>query len=499
MKTQQLFAWIGKTDLDASGGKEAAGLGPIGQTVEERGFEVIHLLSNYPAEKGRKYVAWLKKRFNVSASLHRHDLSSPVEFGEIYEAAIKTIDKESAPEDTCRAFQISSGTNAMAAIWLLLGRTSRRGELLQSSREEGVKTVSLPFEFSADYLPIGSESSGSDIEQLSQELPPESPEFGMILQQSEVMEKVKVQARRMARFDVPVLILGETGTGKELFAEAIYSESARSSGPFIAVNCGAISKELVESELFGHVRGAFTGAHADHEGHIARADGGILFLDEVGELPLPAQVKLLRVLQEKQLQRVGDSETSEVDFRVIAATNRPLIADVAAGRFREDLFYRVSGVVLQLPPLRQRVGDMKLLTDHFLAEVNREYGEMPTWVPKGVSAAARNRLSRHDWPGNVRELANTIRRIAILTHGKKIEEDLVEEALLPIRGGGQGDGILHRDLGEDFDLRQVVSEVRKHYLERALKQTADNKAAAARLVGAPSPQTFGNWVRDELE
>lgn len=495
MASQQLFAWIGKTDLRASEGESVVGLGPIGQVVEKRVFESIHLLSNYPAAESEKYVSWLDERYGVSAVLHLHELSSPVDYGEIYEAAVRTVDDVSAPEDARRSFHTSPGTPAMAAVWILLAQTIRPAELLQSSVEQGVVSLSLPFELSLDYLPGPTVIPESDLEQLAQALPPANAEFGDIVHRSDVMRQVIIQARRFAAFEVPVLILGESGTGKELFARAIHRQGARSEGPFVAVNCGAIPESLVESELFGHKKGAFTGADKDRVGHIENADGGILFLDEIGELPPQTQVKLLRVLNDGKFQPVGGTRAKEVNFRVVAATNRPLLTEVASGNFREDLFFRLSTTVLQLPPLRQRSGDVTLLVDRFLENANQKFGDSPGWIPKHMSAAARNLLNRHDWPGNVRELENTILRIAILTPGKKIEKSHVEQALLPVRNAGQDDGILSRELGEEFDLQQVASEVWVHYIERAMKLTAGNKAAAARLVGAPSAQTFSNWVK----
>ena len=197
-------------------------------------------------------------------------------------------------------------------------------------------------------------------------MPDEAPEFNDIIHRSEVMQRVILKARRIAPRSIPVLIEGESGTGKELFARAIHDASPRKEKPFVAINCGAIPAELVESELFGHEKGAFTGANTARAGHFEAAHQGTIFLDEIGELPKGMQVKLLRTVQEGEVKRIGATQARKVDIRIIAATNRNLIDEVAAGNFREDLFYRLAVAVIKLPPLRERAGDVSLLIDHFL-------------------------------------------------------------------------------------------------------------------------------------
>jgi transcriptional regulator with PAS, ATPase and Fis domain len=230
--------------------------------------------------------------------------------------------------------------------------------------------VDFSFDLANDFLPEYLQRSGERIERLVQGPQETDPHFSKIIHKSSAVKKQIQLARRISVYEVPVLILGETGTGKELFAEAIRSASNRSAKPYITVNCGAIAPELANSELFGHVKGAFTGASSSRKGHFQEADGGTLFLDEVGDLPTDTQVRLLRVLQAKEVTPLGTSTSIKVDVRVIAATHRNLAAEVAAGRFREDLFHRLAVGILQLPPLREREGDIELLIDFFMEKIN---------------------------------------------------------------------------------------------------------------------------------
>jgi|GEM_PF-2059811 len=235
-----------------------------------------------------------------------------------------------------------------------------------------------------------------------------------IIYRSSAMAHVLTLAERVARSDATALIVGETGTGKELVARAIHGQSARHAGPLVTVNCGALPAELIESELFGHERGAFTGASRQRAGAFEQANGGTLFLDEIGELPAAAQVAILRALQEREIRRVGGSRQHKVDVRVVAATHRDLAAMVKSGEFREDLFYRLSVVPIVVPPLRQRPEDIPVLVQHFLEQTARRLGVAPPVLAEPTRAA----LLAHPWPGNVRELQNAIERLVVLGDGR---------------------------------------------------------------------------------
>jgi transcriptional regulator with PAS, ATPase and Fis domain len=312
------------------------------------------------------------------------------------------------------------------------------------------------------------------------------------------MQRLVTLAQKAAPRSVPILIEGESGTGKELLARAIHQASPRSGRAFQVVNCGAVPSELVESELFGHLKGSFTGATKDHVGHFEAADGGTLFLDEIGELPLPAQVKLLRALQEGEVRRVGDSKLMRVDVRVVAATNRELGEEVKAGRFREDLFYRLAVLILKVPPVRERDGDLGPLIDGLLQRINEqsERAKEPGFKRKKLSVNARKLLMQEIWPGNIRELENTLRRAIVWSDGGVVSSDDIKEALLPApHMKATVDAILNRPLDQGIDLQSLIGTVAQHYLRRAIEAAHGNKSKAAELVGLPSYQTLTNWMR----
>lgn len=489
-----LMCWIGRTDLQAADGSNAVGLGPIAQAVTSRSFDRVILLNNYPKGEAAAYSKWLRQHTKAPIELRQEPLSSPMNFGEIYEAAVRNVSALKVNGSSVSlAFHLSPGTSAMAAVWIILAKTRFPAELLESSKEHGVRTASVPFDISAEFIPDLLRGPDQKLGELSEARAPEAPEFSAIIHRSPEMKRIVEMARRVAVRSVPVLIEGESGTGKELFARAIHASSPRKNKPFRTINCGAIPESLVESILFGHEKGAFTGADKQHKGLFEETSGGTLLLDEIGELPKLTQVKLLRVLQENEVTRLGSSTPIKVDVRLIAATNRHLAKEVAENRFREDLFFRLAVAVLRLPPLRSRQGDVGLLVDRLLEEVNGESQEDPGFRRKKFSAGARNLLITHTWPGNVRELANTLRRLAIWTEGEVIRVEDVREALLETTHRGTEE-ILNRPLGNGLNLPNLLGFVAQHYLERAVAEAAGNKTKAADLLGLASYQTLTNWL-----
>ncbi len=316
------------------------------------------------------------------------------------------------------------------------------------------------------------------VESLSRELR-KTAGFVSIIGNSAAIRRTVGLLERAAESDVTVLLEGESGTGKEVAARAIHSESRRRSAPFIAVNCGAIPEGLIESELFGHEKGAFTGAVGSRPGRFEEADGGTIFLDEIGDLRQDLQVKMLRVLQERQVQRVGSGKSITIDVRIIAATNRDLRAEAAARRFREDLYYRLAVFPVRLPPLREREGDVLLLADSFIRRFADRHGRKV----RGLTVDARRLLERHTWPGNVRELENVLERAVILEDSGAISlESLPDEFT---RVGSKG-ATLDGDEGVQIPAGAPVvpfDEIEKRVLLHALEKTDWNiREAAERLA-----------------
>ena len=480
-----LVCWVGGNDLKAGDGKEA---GPILSALRSVDFDAVELLCSYPIEHLDAYLAWLSTQTNVPIRSHHEVLSSPVNFGEIYQAASRHLKQLTTP-DTRLSILLSPGTPAMQAVWILLGKTRYPATFYQSSLEQGVQQVEVPFEIAAEYVPAANTISTDKLVQLAGLDAPVDAAFDRIVTQSERMLALKAQAQILAAKQVPVLIYGETGTGKELFARAIHNAGPRSAAPFVAVNCGAIVPELIDSTLFGHKKGAFTGAIADRPGVFQQAHGGALFLDEFGELTPDVQVRLLRVLQEGTFTPVGSNQELKVDVRLITATHRNLMQEVAQGRFREDLFYRIAVGVLHLPPLREREGDLLLLSEALLAGIASQDASLGN---KKISAEAKSLILQHPWRGNVRELQSTLLRAALWCPGDLIAAHDIEQALFKLPDA-QAD-VLAMDIAQGIDLQQVIAEVAGHYLRKALTLTGNNKTRAASLLGLKSQQTLSNWM-----
>jgi len=314
--------------------------------------------------------------------------------------------------------------------------------------------------------------------------------FGDIVAAAPEMMRIMETARKVARHPTTILVEGATGTGKELMARLIHSESARSQGPFVAVNCGAIPETLMDSEFFGHVKGAFTGADRDRAGLFEAATGGTLFLDEVGEIPDFLQVKLLRVLQEGEVRRVGESESRPADARIVAATNRDLKEEVEGGRFREDLYYRLAVVTLRIPALKDRPEDLPLLVRHFL----RRHGDRLGIEVDGVDPLALRALAAYPWPGNVRELENVLERALVLAEGDWLGvEDLPTNVAGEVGGTSDGEGPSFIRLSaestpgegseeEDLSVKRRSAALERDLIQKALHRTEGNRTRAAELL-----------------
>jgi two-component system, NtrC family, response regulator PilR len=319
--------------------------------------------------------------------------------------------------------------------------------------------------------------------------------FAGIIGRSPSMLDVFRLVETVCRTNSTILITGESGTGKELVAQAIHKQSLRRDKPFVAVNCGAMPETLLESELFGHMRGAFTGADATKKGLLEVAEGGTVFLDEIGEMTPAMQVKFLRVLQERKFRRVGGTDEIAANIRVVAATNRDLPRFVAEGKFREDLFYRLNVIPIQLPALRERGGDVPLIAEHFLARLTREMGKpLEGFAPEAMAA-----LDAYQWPGNVRELENVVERAVALEQRRRVELSTLPDYIqagrpaTPLSGGTAPPSTATADVAmsaaaatgidEGFSLEQHLQDVERQHLERALRQVGGVQTRAAELLG----------------
>ena len=487
-KRHTLVSWIGATDLNAaSSNTEGKTFGPIAATLQAAAFDSVELLYNYPQEQVQPYLDWLKLRVSIPLRARAVSLSSPVDYNDVYQAADQFLTDTSA--GNCNlSLLLSPGTPTMQAVWVLLGKTRYPCKFYQSSLEQGVQVVDIPFELSMEYLPAARLIGNNKISSLALGSAPINAAFDHIVTKNPGMLMLKQQAQILAGREVPVLIYGETGTGKELFSRAIHNASNRADKPFIPLNCGAIPSELVDSVLFGHKKGAFTGAMSDKPGVFEQADGGTLFLDEFGELEPAVQVRLLRVLQDGTFTPVGATKEQKVDVRLITATHRNLMEKVAEGSFREDLFYRIAVGVLHLPPIRERKGDLTLLANRLLSMLAEEDDSLKD---KKISPDALNIIISHPWRGNVRELQSTLLRAALWCQGNEITAEDMRQALfhMPERGS-DGAGVMNFDVSQGIDLKELCGDLARHYIPRALDAAQGKKSRAAELLGFKSYQVM---------
>jgi len=507
-----LFSWIGDADLFAwstAAGEEAVeavrtvlgkpprqvvGAGPVKTLTEQVDFDAIHLLSDKDPVLAKKFGAWIGSK----ATTHSVRLSSPVDYSAIFEAVdgvLGAVTSEVRGEYSV-SIHLSSGTPAMTAVWVLLGKSRYPASFYQTFRGQVIPTT-IPFDLLVDYLP-GVLHASDRLLQSANVTDAATEGFGAVIGRSPRIREVIARAKRIALRDVGVLILGESGVGKDVFAQALHAASRRSAKPFVPINCAAVPKELLESELFGHKRGAFTGASDDRAGAFEQADTGTLFLDEVGECDLPMQAKLLRVLQpgpndppaSRTFRRVGDSKERHADVRIIAATNRDLQAEVAAGRFREDLYYRLAGFTLKIPALRDRTTDIPAMADHLLARINSDFLRTePGYQDKRLSVSAKRFLCQQMWPGNVRQLHNALLQAAVMVEGSTIEPRDIEAGLA--EGAPSGVlGAVDVPLGDGFSLPRYLEETQRRFLARAMREAGGKKTVAAELLGYTNYQTL---------
>jgi DNA-binding NtrC family response regulator len=472
--------------------------GPTKTLLTRQHFDEVRLLSNYDNEWNRLFKSWL----STPVTLVEVELSNPTDYAAIFQIADRELSriknsKEWAETELC--VHLSPGTPAMSAVWLLLGKTRYPATFYETSREGKCWVTDVPFDL-IDVIPEVLRNPDAHLQHLASESPSEVEGFEDIVGNSRAIREAVGRAKRAAMRSVSVLLFGESGTGKELFAHAIHRASPRRDKPFVPINCAALSKSLLESELFGHAKGTFTGAERERKGAFEAANGGTIFLDEVGECDREIQAKLLRVLQPitgegaaaRKFSRLGEDKERTVDVRIIAATNRDLHTAIKKGDFRDDLYYRLAGVTITLPPLRDRKADIPRIAEHLMGLLNRQFAaEEHGYRHKSLSASATAFVKQHSWRGNVRQLYNCLVQAAVLTDGEKVGRQELSAALGEMQELSDGGRIeMDRPLGDGFDLEEHLNSIHCHYLRRAMQEARGVKSRAAKLLGLKNYQTL---------
>lgn len=512
MKKKQtvLYTWLGTADCNAILKKIGAitddkdyGKGPVITGLDKLKPNMIEILyqaeiAEFNSDQITEVIDFLKDKYNNLKSrvnLNLVNLKSPTDYSAIYEKVNEILVKNIKQDQTRqRYFHLTPGTPAMSSIWLLLSHSKYEAKLIQTNRHEPIyQEVDLPFDLSIELEDKINKYKGEKTTEFVVADSLKYKHFKDIIFESDVMKKAVYRAEKAAKSYVPVLLQGESGTGKEMFAHSIHKASSRQAKAFIAVNCGAIPKDILESELFGHLRGAFTGAETNKQGLIRAANGGTLFLDEIGEMPLDTQVKLLRVLQEKKVRPVGSEEAIEVDVRIIAATHVNLNEAIKEGKFREDLYYRIAVGIIELPPLRSRGNDINLLIKHYLDEMHQNMRHDSN-QPYQLELAARKFLKSLPLYGNVRELSNILKRAGLWSETAKICEAQIKEATINSNTESRWPDF---NISEGIDVCLKADEFVSVQIEKA-KELTKTKADAAKLLGFKNYQTMDNRQKEFL-
>jgi len=491
-----LLSWIGAQDPWIGPGGRTAGKLQHFDTVRPDGardgpilsflghadrFDVLYLLVDPSiAETGAVEALGqeLVTRHPGLKVLFKHvPIDDPRAYDPLYRHMLAACKEASDSHGTEADYNIflSPGTPQMHAIWVLLSKTLFLATTWQGSDQPGrprAEVAKIPFDIEAQIIePARQEATAA---------PPDLGSIGFIYQSPKTAQILEMLVRVARRTDLPILIIGERGTGKELLARIAHQKGQRPNGPFVPLNCSALPEQLAESELFGHRRGAFTGANCTKPGVFEVAQGGTLFLDEIAELALGTQAKLLRVLQEKAVRRLGDNNELSVDFRLVAATNRDIRTMVTENTFRADLYDRVNGVTIQIPPLRERSEDIAPLIEHFLQVANKG-ARLKKIRGARLAPGASTRLLRHSWPGNVRELAVTIERLVGMADGGTIKTRDVDQALLQSSGGLGTLASIDADLRPGRGTDDILEDVKRELYRQAQHKWGNQPRIATAL------------------
>lgn len=510
-----IVSWIGHTDLRAMAPAQTqslqdqivkiahhinppdGGMGPVKTMLEQISYDEAYLLSDYPDKVNNAYLKWL----GHSAHIIQAQIDNPTDYKEVFVKADHATAQIISQQHSSYVliFLLSPGTPTMAAIWILLGKTKYHPAKFFQTFEGKAQETDIPFDVTVDYVPELLKGSDRIFQHLAAQSPQDIEGFEDIIGDSQAIRFAVGRAQKAAIRDVPVLLMGESGTGKEMFARAIHASSRRKDNPFKVLNCAAIPKELLESQLFGHKKGSFTGATDDFDGLFKQAHGGTLFLDEIGECDPDIQAKLLRVLQPplnqgpcyREFYPVGGKDSEHADVRVIAATNRNLVEAIENNDFREDLYYRLAVISIKLPPLRERKSDIPRLAKSILDRINRDFERQdPTYKHKNISNITNAFVKKHPWPGNVRQLYNTLLQAAVMSDNEIIEPDEIISVLTDMPDHKKIPDVLNHPLGDDFNLEKHLESIQVHYLQRAMEESGGVKTKAANLLGLKNYQTL---------
>jgi transcriptional regulator with PAS, ATPase and Fis domain len=489
-----LLTWLGSTDLNSAENDKEAAIATIAMKSTEP-FDKIVILANAWETEWDDYLSWLKTRLAEAKRpfdnviIQKAKIKNPIDYETILDQSAIWINKLSNESDKL-TISLTSGTPAMIAIAVILGKARANVEFVQSSEKTPIIYPKIPVDFAKEYVKSAAKGLASKAVR-----DPKTPKrLEIIAAQSIKMRDIISKAKVLATSELPVLVLGETGTGKEVISNAIHLASLRAEQPFKAVNCGALPQTLVDSILFGHEKGAFTGADKQHNGLFEQASGGTLFLDEVGELAPDVQVKLLRVLQEGCITRVGGSETIDVDVRIIAATHRNLLKMVEAGEFREDLFYRLAVGVIHIPSLRNRAEDIPILIEELIAEINTASSTQVNYKSKNISNKGIKFILTQPWQGNIRELWNTLNRAFLWSSSAEVSDKDILDAML-VRDKTPEEAEVALSLGQVVDINQIIDKHKKKYVLAALKATGNNLTKTSAMLSLNSHQTLKGWIK----
>jgi len=499
-----IISWIGDNDIKAAAGQAIQGTGPIGDFLTAVQYDAVLLLHNRE-EQGAQYADWVERNFGVRPQVLTAPLPHPFDFDQVFEATLHAMDDFAlaTPEfrSGAKSYLLSPGTKAMSTALMLIANVNHRGALYtnwqdQTEPDPLKRTARLGY-FDRFGLSLWAMETG--VQDLGEVF---RGADGSAITRMASVQQVYERARLVAITNVPVLIHGETGTGKELLADFIHRSSARHRGKFVPVNCGAIPPELIDSHLFGHVKGAFTGAQADNKGLVREADGGTLLLDEIGELPLATQARLLRFLQEGEVLPVGAHQAQKVDVRVVAATHRDLQARAREESFRQDLYFRLAGYVLRLPPLRERLEDIELIGGHLIRK-----WEEDRKVRIRFEAGAWKALRAYEWPGNIREFQSILGRCMVDSRHGARQDRVVDREIVQVALGEQGLGMgalaaaqpsgwaseMAAFVSNSEDYAQAMYEIEAVVIRKAIAQSK-TRSSAARYLNI-SPQRLNAKLR----